>query len=203
MPVIFIGQSIDHRIECVVYLATGKKVKGFHVQLIADALLVGACRGDQEEQRLFTGITGTFGQNIVELAVGLGMDLIQHKPGHVQAMLRTDFRRQYLIESGIAVVHDTLSCRHDLAAFHESRGHLHHLVGNVKDDGCLLAVGGCAIDFCGGLVIGKQQIQCHRSGQLRLAVFLADLHIRRAELAVATLVHDAKHIPDDLFLPRQ
>lgn len=111
MPVIFIGQSIDHRIECVVYLATGKKVKGFHMQLIADALFVGAGRGDQEEQRLFTGVTGTFGQNIVELAVGLGMDLIQHKPGHVQAMLRTDFRRQHLIESGIAVVHDTLPQR--------------------------------------------------------------------------------------------
>ena len=92
MPVIFIGQSVDHRVEGVVDLAVSQQVKGFHVQLIADALLVRAGRGDQEEQRLFTGITGTFGQNIVELAVGLGMDLIQHKPGHVQAMLRTDFR---------------------------------------------------------------------------------------------------------------
>ena len=118
-------------------------------------------------------------------------------------MLRTDFRRQHLIESGVAVVDDTFGRRHDLAAFHECRCHLHHLVGNVKDDGCLLTVGGSAIDFCGGLVIGKQQIQCHRSGQLGLAVFLADLDIRRAELTVATLVHDAKHIPDDLFLPRQ
>ena len=92
MPVIFIGQSIDHRVECVVYLATGKKIKGFHMQLIADALLVRAGRGDQEEQRLFTGITGTFGQDIVELAVGLGMDFVQHQTGHIQAVLRADFR---------------------------------------------------------------------------------------------------------------
>ena len=92
MPVILIGQTIDHRVKGVVNFPTVQQVKGFHVQLIADTLLVRAGRGNQEEQRLFTGVTGTFGQDIVELAVGLGMDLIQHQTGHIQAVLRADFR---------------------------------------------------------------------------------------------------------------
>ena len=49
------------------------------MKLVADALLVRAGRGDQEEQRLLTGITGTFGKDIVEFSVWLGMNLIQHQ----------------------------------------------------------------------------------------------------------------------------
>ena len=49
------------------------------MELVADALLVRAGRGDQEEQRLFTGVTGTFGKDIVEFSVWLGMNLIQHQ----------------------------------------------------------------------------------------------------------------------------
>lgn len=74
-----ICQSIDHGVESVVNLAASQQVKGFHVELVTDALLVRACRGDQEEQRLLTGITGTFGKDIVEFSVWLGMNLIQNK----------------------------------------------------------------------------------------------------------------------------
>ena len=79
MPVILICQSIDHRIKGVVDLTSSQQVKGFHVELVADALLVRAGRGDQEEQRLLTGITGTFGKDIVEFSVWLSMNLIQNK----------------------------------------------------------------------------------------------------------------------------
>ena len=79
MPVIFICQSIDHGVKGVVDLTASQQVKGFHVELVADALLVRAGRGDQEEQRLLTGITGTFGKDIVEFSVWLGMNLIQHQ----------------------------------------------------------------------------------------------------------------------------
>ena len=61
VPVILIGQAVDHGVESVVDLTSGQQVKCLHVEFVADALLVRAGRGDQEEQRLFTGITGTFG----------------------------------------------------------------------------------------------------------------------------------------------
>ena len=203
MPVIFICQSIDHGVKGVVDLTSGQQVKCLHVKLVTDALLVRAGRGDQEEQRLFTGVTGTFGKDIVEFPVWLGMNLIQNKTRHVQAMLRANFGRQNLIESCVPVVHDALGGRHDLAPFQKCRGHLHHLMGNIKNDGCLLAVSRRTIDFGRWLIIGKKQIQGHGSGKFGLAVLLTDFDISRAELTVSSLVHDTEHIPDDLLLPRK
>ena len=79
VPVIFIRQSVYHGVKGVVDLTSGQQVKRLHVQLVTDALLVRAGRGDQEEQRLLTGITGTFGKDIVKFSVWLGMNLIQHQ----------------------------------------------------------------------------------------------------------------------------
>ena len=173
------------------------------MQFVADAFLVRAGRGDQEEQWLFTGITGTFGKNIIELAVGLGVNFIQNESGHIQAMLCTNFSRQDLVESCVAVVHNALGGCHNLAPLQQCRGHLHHLVGNIENDGCLLTVCCSTIDFRRGFVVGKKQIQSHRSGKFGLAVFLSDFDIRCAELTVSSFIHDAKHIPDDLLLPRK
>ena len=78
MPVLVIPQTINHRVKGVVDLPAVQDVQCLGMQLVADALLVGTGRGDQEVQRLFTGVTGAFGQDIVELAVGLGMDFVQH-----------------------------------------------------------------------------------------------------------------------------
>ena len=93
--------------------------------------------------------------------------------------------------------------RASVAPLEQCRGHLHHLVGHIENDGRLLAVGGSTVDFGRRFIICKQQIQRNSGGELGLAVLLADLHIRRAELAVTVLIHDAEHIPDDLLLPRQ
>ena len=73
VPVLIVPQSVDHRVKGVVDLPAVQDIQRLGVQLIADALLVGAGRGDQEVQRLFTGVAGAFGQDIVELAVGLGI----------------------------------------------------------------------------------------------------------------------------------
>ena len=158
VPVILIGQTIDHWVKGVVDLTAIQQIKCFHVQFVANALFIRAGRGDQEEQRLLTGITGTFGKDIVEFSVWLGMYLIQHQTRHVQTVLRANFSRQNLIESCVPVVHDALRSRHDLAPFQKCRGHLHHLMGNIKNDGCLLAVSCSTIDFGRWLVIGKKQI---------------------------------------------
>lgn len=90
-----------------------------------------------------------------------------------------------------------------LHRFSSAGSHLHHLVGNIKNDGCLLAVSCSTIDFGRWLIIGKKQIQGHRSGKLGFAIFLTDFDISRAELTVSSLVHDTEHIPDDLLLPRK
>ena len=118
-------------------------------------------------------------------------------------MLRTNFGRQNLIKSCVPVVHDALGGCHDLAPFQKCRGHLHHLVGNIKNNGCLLAVSRRTIDFGRWLIIGKKQIQGHRSGKFGLAVLLTYFDISRAKLTVSLFIHDAEHIPDDLLLPRK
>ena len=46
VPVIFICQSIDHGVKCVVDLTASQQVKRLHVELVADALFVRAGRGD-------------------------------------------------------------------------------------------------------------------------------------------------------------
>ena len=118
-------------------------------------------------------------------------------------MLRAHLCRKHLIKPGVAVVDNALGRRHDLAPFEQCRGHLHHLVGHIENDGRLLAVGGSTVDFGRRFIIRKQQIQRNGGCKLALSIFLADFHIRRAELAVSVLIHDAEHIPDDLLLPRQ
>lgn len=47
------------------------------MQFVADAVLVIARCGDDEKERLLPGITGAFGQDIVELPVRLGVDFIK------------------------------------------------------------------------------------------------------------------------------
>lgn len=57
------------------------------MQFIADALLICASRSDDKEQRLFTGIAGAFGEDIVQLSVRLGVYLIKYQARYVQPCL--------------------------------------------------------------------------------------------------------------------
>ena len=96
------------------------RLKNDHVTFVVDASL------------LLTFISDTAVQchdrsddkDIVEFPVWLGMNLIQNKTRHVQAMLRANFGRQNLIESCVPVVHDALGGCHNLATFQKCRGHL-------------------------------------------------------------------------------
>ena len=136
------------------------------MQLVADAFLICSCCSNQEEQRLFSGIAGTFGQNIVELSVWLGMYLIQNQTTHIQTVLGANLSGKHLVETCIGVIDDSLGCCHDLAAFHQSRRHLHHLIRHIKYDGSLLSIGSSTINFCGWLVVCKQEIQSNSSCKL-------------------------------------
>ena len=173
------------------------------VQLIADGFLIRACGRDQKVQRLLPGITGALGENIVQFPVGLGMDLVQHEAGNVQAVLGPDLCGKDLIETGIGVVHDPLGGRSNLGSLIERRCLFHHAPRHIENNRCLLPVCCCAIHFCRRLPIGIEKVKRHRCGQLRFSILLADLDVGRPELPVTVLIDDSKNVPDDLLLPRQ
>ena len=75
------------------------------------------------------------------------MNLIQHKSGDIQPMLRSHLCGKHLVKSSVCVIHNPLCSSHDLTALHQGRGHLHHLVGHIKNDGRLLTVGGSAVNL--------------------------------------------------------
>ena len=116
-------------------------------------------------------------------------------------MFCPDLSRKHLVETDVGVVHQSLCRRHDLGAFQKRRGHLHHPFCHIEHDGSLLPVRSRAVDLCRRFSVSVQKIQRHRSGKLALSVLLGDLHIGRAELPGAVLLHDPEHIPYDLFLP--
>ena len=71
----------------MVDLASLDDVLGFLVNLIADGLCIVAGRGDEEIQRLHTGIAGAFRHDIKEFAIWLGMQLIEHHAVGIETVL--------------------------------------------------------------------------------------------------------------------
>ena len=71
----------------MVDLSPGNDVLGFLVYLIADGLCIIARCGDEEIQRLHSGVAGAFGHNIKQLAVWLCMQLVKHHAVGVEAVL--------------------------------------------------------------------------------------------------------------------
>ena len=80
------------------------------MELVTDALLVCPRSRDEKVQGLFSGITGSFSQYIIKFSIGLGVDFIQDKAGHIQAMFCAHLCGKHLVESGIAVIDDPLCC---------------------------------------------------------------------------------------------
>ena len=77
-PVLIIREAVHDRIKRVIDLPARHDIQRLHMELVADAFLIRTCGRDQEVERLFPGITGALGQNIVQLPVGLRMDLVKH-----------------------------------------------------------------------------------------------------------------------------
>ena len=184
-------QAIDHGVKGGIFLPARHQVQGLCVQFIADAVLVVACRGDDEKERLFPGIAGAFGQDIIELAVRLGVDFVKDQARHIEAVLGPGFCRQHLVKTGITVIDDALPCRPNFGAAHQGRTHLDHLPCHIKDDGRLVSVTGRAVHFGARFVIGVEKVEC--DGRCQLAVMR--LHHRPPrQIAMARAVHlDALH----------
>lgn len=119
------------------------------------------------------------------------MDFIKYQAGHIESVLGSRFRRQYLVEPGIAVVDDPLPGRPYLGTA-SGPGSSDHLPC-IKDDGCLVAVAGCAIHFRTRFIIGIQKVQGDSGGQLALPVLLWNLY-RPSGTAASVLLDDAEQI---------
>ena len=78
----------------------------FLVDFIADAVGIRSGCGNQEIQRLHSGIAGTFGHNIKQFPIGLRVKFIEHNPVNVETVLGISLGGKYLIKAVCRKVHD-------------------------------------------------------------------------------------------------
>ena len=107
-PIVRFLRTVDDGIEGVVDLSTLDDIFCFLVNLIADGFRIVAGRGDEEIQRLHTGIAGAFGHNIEELAVGLGVQLIEHHAVGIKSVFVAHIGRKHLIDTACWLVNEPL-----------------------------------------------------------------------------------------------
>ena len=185
----------------MVDLASLNDVFGFLVNLIADGLRIVAGRGDEEIQRLHTSVAGAFRHNIKELAVRLGVQLIEYHAVGIEAVLVADIGGEHLVDTARWLINEPLLGIQYLDPLGKSRTHPHHICRHIENDGRLLTVGGTAVDLGTFLAVTAGEQKCHRSGKLRLALLLGNFDVCRVELPVAVGLEDTENVPDNLLLP--
>ena len=136
------------------------------MDFIADGVCIVSGSGNQEIQRLHSGITGALGHYIKELSVRLGVQLVKDHTVDVKAVLRVGLGGEYLIEAVGRLIDDPLLGGKYLHASVQRRAHSHHIRSNIKNDGGLLSIGSAAIDFGAFLTVTAAKEQGDRSGQL-------------------------------------
>ena len=113
------------------------------------------------------------------------MKFIEDHAVGIEAMLVRYICRQHLVGTVGGQISDLLLGLQDFHPLGKRRAEPHHIHRHVKDDLCLVAVGGTAIHLGPFLAVPAQEQERHSGGKLRLALFLRDLNVRRIELAVA------------------
>ena len=83
-------------------------VLGLLVDLVADGLRIVAGRGDEEIQRLHTGVAGAFGHDVKEFAVGLGVQLVKYHAVSVKAVLVAHIGREHLVDTARWLINEPL-----------------------------------------------------------------------------------------------
>ena len=92
----------------MVDLASLDDVLGLLVDLIADGLCIVSGCSDEEIQRLHPGIAGAFGHDIKELAVGLGVQLIEYHTVGIEAVLVADIGGEHLVDTARWLINEPL-----------------------------------------------------------------------------------------------
>ena len=173
----------------------------FLVDLIADGFGIVAGRGDEKIQRLHSGVAGAFGHNIKELAVRLGVQLIEHHAVGVEAVLVSNICGEHLVDTARWLINEPLLGIQYLDPFGECRTHPHHIRRHIENDGRLLTVGGTAIALSSFLSVTAGEQKRHRSGKLGFALLLGNLNVCCIELSVSVRLEDTENVPDNLLLP--
>ena len=200
-PIVRFLRTVDDGIEGVVDLASLDDVLGLLVDLIADGLRIVAGRGNEKVQRLHTGVAGAFGHNIKELAVRLGVQLIEHHAVGIETVLVAHIGREHLVDTARWLIDEPLLGIQYLDPFGECRTHPHHICRHIEHDGCLLTVGGTAIDLGAFLTIAAGEQKSYRSGKLGLALLFRNFNVCCIELSVSVGLEDTEDVPNDLLLP--
>ena len=130
------------------------------MNLIADGLRIVAGRGDEKIQRLHTGIAGALGHNIKELAVWLGVQLIENYTVGIEAVLIADICGKHLVDTARWLINEPLLGIQYLDPLRECRTHPHHISRHIEHDGRLLTAGSAAINFSAFLTIAAGEQKC-------------------------------------------
>ena len=67
--------------------------------MIANTRLVSTCRGDEEVERLPSGITSVLGHGVKKFSGLLCKEFIEYKPGHIETLLGFRFRGKHPVEA--------------------------------------------------------------------------------------------------------
>ena len=185
----------------MVDLASLDDVLGLLVDLIADGLCIVSGCSDEEIQRLHPGVTGAFCHDIKELAVGLGVQLIEHHAVGIKSVFVAHIGRKHLIDTARWLVNEPLLGIQYLDPLGKCRTHSNHIRRHVEHDGRLLTVGGAAVDLGAFFTITAGKQKCHRSGKLGLALLFWNLNVCCIELPITVWLEDTENVPDDLLLP--
>ena len=200
-PVLIHVRSENDRVEGRVNLSAGDDVKSFLMHLVADAFGVVSGSRDKEIQRLHSSIAGALDHNIVELSVRLRVQLIEYNAVGIEAVLVRNVCRQNLIFAlGRQILNGLLGFG-DFHPFFQSRTEANHVHGNIKDDFCLIAVGGTAVDFGSLFTVTTKEKQSDSRCEFAFAVLFRHFDKGGVELSVSVCLYGAEHITDDLFLP--
>ena len=181
--------------------AAFQNVLGFLMNFIADGVRIVPGGGNEEIQRLHPGIAGAFGHDIVQLAVGLGVEFVKYHAMGVEAVLVAHISGQHLIDAPGGLVDDALLGVEDLDPFGKCRAHPNHIRCYIEHDGCLLPVGGTAIDFSAFLTVTAGQQKRDGGSQFGLALLLGNLNVCGIELPIAVGLQRSEDVPDNLLLP--
>ena len=185
----------------MVDLPTLDDVLGLLVDLVADGLRIVASRGNEEVQRLHTGIAGALGHDIKELTIRLGVQLIEHHTVGVESVFVSDIGGKHLVDTARWLINEPLLGIQYLDPLGECRTHPHHIRRHIENDGCLLTVGGAAVHLGAFLSITAGEQQSHRSGKFGFTLLFRNFDVCSVELPIVVGLENTENVPDNLLLP--
>lgn len=128
------------------------------VDFVTDGRFVPARRGDEEVERLSSGVARVLVHRVEEFSGLLGEQLVENQSADVEALLGLGFTRQYPIEAVGVLKEYPLGGRYQLRQLIQVGALLRHRLGGVKHGARLIDVGGAGVDLGSGFAVGEQEI---------------------------------------------